>query len=132
LQEEARRARVIIRTSLTPNLPLALFDKRALTQVLLNLLGNALKFTPASGQIILSTTLNEDNHPLLRIRDTGIGMNATELKEALEPFKSQDKSGTGLGLPLTRALIHANNGEFTISSRLHEGTLVEVKFQQAD
>ena len=65
------------------------------------------------------------------VRDTGIGMNDTEVEAALEPFRqlatARKPGGTGLGLPLTKALVEANQGTLRISSRKDEGTLVEVR-----
>jgi signal transduction histidine kinase len=69
------------------------------------------------------------------VRDTGIGMSATEIEDALEPFRQvsavRRDDGTGLGLPLSKALVEANRGVFSISSRRGEGTLVEVLFPPA-
>ena len=69
---------------------------------------------------------------MLRVRDTGIGMTDREVETALEPFRqiqtSRQTTGTGLGLPLTKALVEANRAAFSIRSRKGEGTLVEVSF----
>jgi signal transduction histidine kinase len=71
---------------------------------------------------------------LLRVRDTGIGMDEKEIDVALEPFRQLataarwGSGGTGLGLPLTKALAEANRARFTITSKLNDGTLVEVAF----
>ena len=69
---------------------------------------------------------------MIRVRDTGIGMSDAEIDVALEPFRqlatSRNQSGTGLGLPLTKALVEANRASFTIKSKKTEGTLVEVAF----
>ena len=66
------------------------------------------------------------------IRDTGFGMSDADLQTALEPFgqinTSRERTGTGLGLPLTKALVEANRANFTIKSRKDEGTLVEIAF----
>jgi signal transduction histidine kinase len=67
-----------------------------------------------------------------RVRDTGIGMTDGEIEQALEPFRqlatARKGGGTGLGLPLTKALVEANRGAMQISSNPNEGTLVEVLF----
>ena len=69
---------------------------------------------------------------MVRIKDTGVGMSETEMETALEPFRqvatSRRADGTGLGLPLTKALVEANRASFVIKSRKAEGTLVEVIF----
>ena len=134
LQQEANRQRVIIRTSLAPNLPPIVADARSVRQIALNILSNSIKFTGAGGQVIVSTTVNDDNEASLRVRDTGTGMSEQELQMALEPFRQLattsrwGASGTGLGLPITKALAEANHARFRISSRPEDGTLVEVAF----
>jgi signal transduction histidine kinase len=102
-------------------------------QVLLNLLSNALKFTDPGGQVIVSAQLMPKGELVLRVKDTGIGMTAEQLRTALEPFQrvvteGRDVPGTGLGLPLTKALVEANRAGFAISSEPRKGTLVEVTF----
>jgi signal transduction histidine kinase len=101
----------------------------------LNLLSNAVKYNEPGGQVIVSTAITETGHVAIRIKDTGIGMSETEIALALEPFRqvatARPVSGTGLGLPLTKALIEANRANFTIRSRKNEGTLIEVSFPPA-
>jgi PAS domain S-box-containing protein len=130
LQPEANRGRIIIRTSLAPKLPAVMADPRSLKQIVLNLLSNAVKFTPAGGQVIVSTALTDLGQAAIRVRDTGAGMSAREIETALEPFGqvSATAAGTGLGLPLTKALIEANRAAFAIHSTPGSGTLVEVIF----
>lgn len=132
LQEEARRARVILRMSLDSNLPGLMADKRALHQIILNLMSNAIKFTPEGGQVIVSTTRTSDGDVVIRVKDTGIGMTDQEIATALEPFRqlstTRKSGGTGLGLPLTKALVEANRATFSIKSARNAGTLVEITF----
>lgn len=134
MQPQANRERVIIRSSLHQRLPNVVADARSLRQIVLNLLSNSVKFTPAGGQIIISTALSDAGEAVLRVRDTGIGMTEAELKAAMEPFRqvsitsSRAAKGTGLGLPLTKALVEANRASFGISSTPNQGTLVEVVF----
>lgn len=134
MQQQANRERVIIRTSLPLNLPPIVADARSVRQIALNLLSNSIKFTGAGGQMIVSTALNDDNEAVLRVRDTGIGMSENELQTALEPFRQLatsarwGSSGTGLGLPITKALAEANHARFRITSHPDDGTLVEVAF----
>ncbi len=134
MQSQAGRERVIVRTSLTPALPPVIADARSLRQILLNLLSNAIKFTGAGGQVIVSTARDDQGEPVVRVRDTGAGMNEDELAVALEPFRQLPATeetatkGTGLGLPLTKALAEANRAHFRIKSTPGEGTLVEVAF----
>ena len=99
---------------------------------MLNLLSNGVKFNEPGGQVIVSTALTDAGHAVIRIRDTGIGMTEAETQIALEPFRqlatSRVSGGTGLGLPLTKALVEANRASFTIKSKKTEGTLIEVAF----
>ena len=132
LQEAAARGRVILRVSLAPDLPKVVADERSLIQITLNLLSNAIKFTLAGGQIIVSTTLAPSGEVILRIKDTGVGMSESELQTALEPFRqlatARRLGGTGLGLPLAKALVEANRASLSIQSRRNAGTLVEITF----
>lgn len=134
MQPDANRERIIIRTSLAENLPPVVADTRSIRQIALNLLSNAVKFTKAGGQVIISTTLEENGEVAIRVRDTGIGMSANDLEYAMQPFRqvqpsqSGRKPGTGLGLPLTKALVEANRARFTIDSRVDYGTLIQVIF----
>jgi PAS domain S-box-containing protein len=132
LQPEAQRGRVVLRSGLAPKLPPVVADERSLRQIVINLLSNAVKFTDAGGQVIVSTALGDQGEAILRVRDTGIGMDDDEIKLALEPFRqvptTRKSGGTGLGLPLTKALVEANRAALTITSAKKEGTLVEVTF----
>jgi PAS domain S-box-containing protein len=134
MQPEASRERIIIRTSLSHDLPAVTADPRSVRQIVLNLLSNSIKFTGAGGQVIVSTALNDDGDVVLRVRDTGVGMSERDLAVALEPFRQLATSarwgsgGTGLGLPLTKALAEANRARFRIRSAIDDGTLVEIAF----
>jgi PAS domain S-box-containing protein len=138
MQPQANRQRIIIRTSLPPDLPHVVADARSLRQIMLNLLSNSIKFTEAGGQVIVSTALSDDGNVVLRVRDSGIGMSEAEIATALEPFRQIETTiggragGTGLGLPLTKALAEANRARFRIKSTPKEGTLVEIAFRTAE
>ena len=114
-----------------------LFRSRSVRQIVFNLLSNSIKFTGAGGQVIVSTALDDGGDIVLRVRDTGAGMSEQELAIALEPFRQLatsgrfGSSGTGLGLPLTKALAEANRARFKIRSGVNAGTLVEVAFTGA-
>jgi len=134
MQPQANQERVIIRTSLPNVLPPIMADARSVRQIVLNLLSNSIKFTGAGGQVIVSTTHTDDGEVVLRVRDTGNGMTEKEIQMALEPFRQLATSsrwgsgGTGLGLPLTKALAEANRANFSIKSAVNAGTLVEISF----
>jgi PAS domain S-box-containing protein len=135
MQPQANRERVIMRLALAPRVVQIAADERSVRQIVLNLLSNAVKYNEPGGQVIVSTAITETGHVAIRIKDTGIGMSETEIALALEPFRqvatARPVSGTGLGLPLTKALIEANRANFTIRSRKNEGTLIEVSFPPA-
>ena len=130
MQPQANRSRVVIRLSLWPRLPRILADGRSLRQILLNLLSNAVKFNEAGGQVIVSSALTDAGYVVIRVKDTGVGMSESEIETALEPFRQlgASRGGTGLGLPVTKALIEANRASFSIKSRKNQGTLIEVAF----
>ena len=132
VQESANKARIILRTSLASHMPSIVADERSLTQIMLNILSNAIKFTPEGGQVIVSTTRSPDGEVIIRVKDTGVGMSETDIATALEPFRqvttTRRAGGTGLGLPLTKALIEANRASMAIRSARHSGTVVEITF----
>jgi len=133
MQPQANREGVILRSAL-PRVPPVVADARSIRQILFNLISNAIKFTREGGQVIVSTALSDAGEVVLRVRDTGIGMSDKEITTALEPFRQvatrsrAQAEGTGLGLPLTKALAEANRAAFAIESRPGEGTLVEITF----
>ncbi len=133
LQEQAATARVVLRKAFPPGLPNVVADLRSMRQIVINLLSNALKFTDPGGQVIVSAQLMPKGELVLRVKDTGIGMTPDQVRMALEPFQrvvtqGRDVPGTGLGLPLTKALAEANRASFGITSEPRKGTLVEVAF----
>lgn len=134
MQPQANRERVIIRSSFASRVPEVVADLRSIRQIALNVLSNAIRYTQAGGQVIVSTAYEASGDVVMRVRDTGVGMNQAEIEQALKPFKQINAlrrgrgDGTGLGLPLTKAMVEANRARFTISSTPGEGTLVEVAF----
>jgi signal transduction histidine kinase len=133
LQPLAKRERILLRTSLAPNLPAAIADRRRLKQILLNLLSNAIKFTNAGGQVIVSARVIDGGELRLRVHDTGVGMTEDEVAAAMQPFQQLDtaprkQTGTGLGLPVTKALVEANRARLHIASERGAGTTADVIF----
>ncbi len=137
LQNDASRERIVIRNFLATDLPNVVADERSCRQIILNLLSNAIKFTKAGGQVIVSSSLEESGEVKISVRDTGVGMSEKDIAHALEPFRQITTSstgstvGTGLGLPLTKALTEANRARFRIESKPKSGTLVEITFPTA-
>ena len=98
LQPLAKRARIVLRTSLQPELPTVVADPRRLKQILLNLLTNAIKFTKEGGQVIVSGGMI-DGELRLRVRDTGVGMTKDEIAFAMQPFHQLDTAPRGRWAP---------------------------------
>ena len=134
MQPQANRERVIIRSSFASTLPEVVADLRSIKQIALNLLSNAVRYTGAGGQVIVSTAYELTGEVAVRVRDTGVGMSQQEIEQAMKPFKQLSTvrrgrgDGTGLGLPLTKAMVEGNRAKFEISSTPGQGTLVEIKF----
>jgi PAS domain S-box-containing protein len=136
MQPQANRERIIIRTSLAHMLPPVVADARALRQIALNLIGNSIHLANPGGQVIVSTALSDFGEVVLRVRDTGHGLNDNEVAAAMEPFRTQPPSdqasdSSGVSLSLTKALVEANRAQFHIKTGNHSGTLIEVVFSHA-
>jgi len=136
MQPQANRERIIIRTSLAQALPPVVADGRTLRQITLNLIGNSIHLANPAGQVIVSTALSDFGEVVLRVRDTGNGLNDNEVAAALEPFRTPPPSDnptdtSPLNLSLTKALVEANRAQFYIKSGERSGTLIEVVFPRA-
>ena len=134
LQPQANEQRIIIRASAPTSIPQIVADPTTLRQIILNLLSNAIKFNRPGGQVVVSLVMENNGEVRLRIRDTGRGMSKDQLNAAMEPFRRLDATatteGSGLGLPLTKALVEANRANLSILSEEDQGTLAEVTFPQ--
>jgi PAS domain S-box-containing protein len=136
MQPQANRERIIIRTSLAHALPAVKADARALRQIALNLIGNSIHLANAGGQVIVSTATTDFGDIVLRVRDTGPGLNDNEIAAAMAPFRTpgapdQTADGSVVNLSLTKALVEANRAQFHIKTAPHSGTLIEVVFSHA-
>ncbi len=109
-------------------------DAQKVRQILLNVLSNAIKFTPEGGSISASVTRNRSRGLNLVIADTGIGIAPEDMDRVMEPFEQvaglqeANPSGTGLGLPLARGLVELHGGTFKLISKPGKGTRVIVSF----
>ncbi len=136
LLDKAQAGQVTLETSLPENLPLVFADRLRLKQALLNLLSNAVKFTPPGGRIEVTGGLLPDGGAMITVADTGIGMKPADIALALEPFRQIDNAltrrteGTGLGLPLTKALIETHGGSLHIRSEPGRGTQVDLRLPE--
>ena len=124
---------VTLELVIAEGLPEVTLDARAIKQVLLNLLSNSVKFTERGGRISLKAGVAASGDFLLRVQDSGIGMDSDEIGVALSPFGQVDSSlsrkfqGTGLGLPLSKGLVELHGGTLEIESRKPGGTCVTVR-----
>ncbi|KAA2211432.1 sensor histidine kinase [Teichococcus oryzae] len=107
-------------------------DRTRFRQILDNLLSNAIRFTGTGGVVAVHLLLPQEGGLRLEVRDNGIGMRPEDIPRALEPFEqienpfSRSASGTGLGLPITRGLVQAHGGSFSVQSEFGVGTTVAV------
>src|SRR5690606_38755534 len=130
IRQRAEKAGLKLRVHL-PQLPEIEADFRALKQVLLNILTNAVKFTPSGGSVTISA-VSTDNNVHLYIADTGIGIEAENLNRLAKPFEqienqfSKTREGTGLGLALTKSLIELHDGTLEVDSNVGQGTTVSI------
>ena len=134
LRERAKRGGISLTESVTPGLPAVWGDRRRIRQVLLNLVSNAVKFTPRQGSIVVSAAANAEGGLELSVADTGIGIEARDTRRIFEPFvqlgrdKGLSGEGTGLGLPLSKELVELHGGTISLTSELGKGTTVVVAF----
>jgi signal transduction histidine kinase len=132
---EAKRSGIVLKADLPPDLPKIVADERAVRQIFINLLANAVKFTPEGGVIAVSARVQAKESVTVEIADSGVGMTPNELETALKPFGRaatpfvQSRQGTGLGLPISRHLAEAQGARFDISSRPGAGTVIRITFK---
>ena len=115
-------------------LPSILADERCVTQVLINLLNNAVKFTPENGDVFLCAQVRPDGALMIIVADTGVGIPREDVNRILEPFEqvggayTNNKGGTGLGLPIANSLMKLHGGSLKIVSEKGKGTAVTLVF----
>ncbi len=131
LRAESKQLKII--EAFEPALTPVWVDEKALRQITLNLLSNALKFTPPSGSITLRIARTPDGGQLLSIRDTGPGIPKDELPRVMQAFGQGSlayqsaEGGTGLGLPIVKSLVEMHGGTFELQSELRVGTEAVVR-----
>ncbi|MCW9001964.1 MAG: PAS domain S-box protein [Rhodospirillales bacterium] len=137
MQRRADDAEVKLLTEVPETLPLLWADQLRIKQVIINLLGNAIKFTPAGGTVIVDAGTEENGVLWLSIVDTGIGMLPEDIPKALEPFgqvgdlMTHPHEGSGLGLYIVKSLVESHEGSVEIESTPKKGTTVIVRFPKA-
>jgi signal transduction histidine kinase len=131
MQGQATEANVSLRHEFAADLPRIRADRRRIRQILLNLLSNSVKFTPAGGDVQVSV-FRRGSGIAFAVTDTGIGIAAEDIPRALERFGQVDSSlnrkyeGTGLGLPLSKRLAELHGGTLELESRVDVGTTITV------
>jgi cell cycle sensor histidine kinase DivJ len=133
---QADRKGVVLKTAIAPDCKAIFADRRAVKQMLVNLLTNGVKFTPRGGEVRLSAARDSSGIEIA-VRDTGIGIAPQDLKRLGRPFEQVDgthvkaQEGTGLGLALVKALAALHGGTAAIESKLGEGTIVRLRLPHA-
>lgn len=125
-----------INTNIEQNLPMLSADSRLVRQVLINLVSNSVKFCKVGGTITIEASLRSDGDMELIVKDTGIGIPKNKIQQALEPFgqihdtahAASEVAGTGLGLPLAKAMVELHGGYLTLDSDAGKGTTVRICF----
>lgn len=136
LAERAKSGQVHVEQSVSPDLPPLRADPLRLKQILLNLCGNAIKFTPAGGTVRIEATRPVEGGFNITIADTGIGMSPADASEVMEPFGQVENNlsrrfgGAGLGLPIAKALTQLHGGKLEIETSLGGGTIVRLRFPE--
>ncbi|SLN55137.1 Non-motile and phage-resistance protein [Oceanibacterium hippocampi] len=134
VKERAAEGGVTLNNKLAADFPRLYADERLIRQVLINLLTNAIKFTPAGGNVDVVGTILGDGTMSIAVVDSGIGIAEKDIPRALSAFTQIDSSfnrkyeGTGLGLPLSRRLVELHRGTLTIESTVGIGTTVAMLF----
>ncbi len=139
MQSRALNSSVQIVEDYQENLPRLYADARIIRQILINLITNSIKYSINGGAITLKTILNHKNEIEIVVKDEGVGIPENRLKEAMEPFgqihdpqtHSEAYQGTGLGLPLAKAMVEMHGGVFTLDSVEGEGTTVHISFSSS-
>jgi len=134
LSERAEKSAVELTRSTPAPLPAFTGDEKKFKQIVLNLLSNAIKFTPEGGTVILEAQTEADGTLRVAVIDTGIGIATEDLAKVMAPFMqvesvhSRKYEGTGLGLPISRALTELHGGKFSLTSELGAGTTITLRF----
>jgi two-component system, OmpR family, phosphate regulon sensor histidine kinase PhoR len=141
LAARAARAEVHLAGDVAPDATLVLADGDRLRQVLINLVDNAVKYTPAGGRVLVRARMATDREHAgmveIAVEDTGIGIPAQDLPRLTERFfrvdkaRSRELGGTGLGLAIVKHIVQAHGGSLTITSALGQGTTVSAFFPAA-
>ena len=145
IKQQALKKRIRLEIHLPPHLPTVLLDERRIRQVLINLLDNAVKFTPEEGLVTLAVSHQPSPHVLdgadyspqscvrIAVRDTGIGIAADQMSKLFQPFIQIDSAlnrqytGTGLGLTLVKRIVDLHGGQVTVASQVGIGSCFTIE-----
>lgn len=133
VRERARTRRIDLRADMPQELPALTADERKLKQVLVNLLSNAIKFTEPDGEVELRVRCGRDGSYVFEVADSGVGIAVEDIPRAMAQFGqvestlSRQHQGTGLGLPLSKALVEQHGGTLELHSKVGAGTTVTVR-----
>ncbi|WP_273789083.1 PAS domain-containing sensor histidine kinase [Bartonella sp. ML70XJBT] len=137
LETQANHNGIIMRIVAPPHVPFIPVSQQMFRQIIWNLLSNAIRFTPLGGQIVIHVSYRKERVKI-SVSDNGIGMSEEEIVQALQPYgqverkdgRSGDSAfmGTGLGLPMCKAMVEESGGEFLLFSKPNHGTTVEMFF----
>ena len=134
LMLRAQKRDIVMTDAIEPELPRLWADERAVRQVALNLMTNAIKFTPQGGQVTIKVGWTASGGQYFSVRDTGPGIPESEIPVVMSSFgrgtlaQKNAEEGSGLGLPIVKGLIELHGGTFTLKSKVREGTEVIVVF----
>jgi signal transduction histidine kinase len=132
VEQRARTSGLRLVVNVARNLPNVIGDPRALRQITLNILTNAIKFTPPGGTVEVFAALQSDGEAIFGVRDDGVGIAPAEQQLVFERYgranhrATQDAEGTGLGLPIVRGLAEAHGGRVTLESAFGHGTCITI------
>ncbi|NLH41129.1 MAG: PAS domain S-box protein [Planctomycetes bacterium] len=126
MQPNAAKSGVHLAVELPSNLPTAVYDNDRILQVLINLVSNAIKFTPQGGRVLMSAS-SEPEHLVVRVRDTGYGIPKEDLTKIFDRFyrvnrPGKEIKGTGLGLTIVSKIVNAHGGRIEVESEVDKGT----------
>jgi signal transduction histidine kinase len=137
VRDRAHKGNLRLHADLPRDLPPLRADERLVKQMLLNLLTNAIKFTPEGGRVTVAARVTEDGALALAVVDTGIGIAAEDIPRVLEPYgqvataRDRNPEGTGLGLPLVGKMVELHGGALTLDSTKDVGTVATLIFPRA-
>jgi C4-dicarboxylate-specific signal transduction histidine kinase len=130
LNSEIADNKINYKTKVEPNSMVIMADKELIEQVLINLIKNAFQaFDEQTNRIVeVSATLSDKSRPIITVKDNGNGIDEEAIEKIFIPFFTTKKSGSGIGLSLSRQIMRKHQGTLSVKSKLDEGTEFQMKF----